>query len=40
LPVIPMWYYKTVAGYSNNVAQVDFDPFGRPVLSSVTLKSS
>jgi oligopeptide transport system substrate-binding protein len=40
LPAIPMWYYKTVAGYSNNVAQVDFDPFGRPVMASVTLKSS
>jgi oligopeptide transport system substrate-binding protein len=40
MPVIPLWFNKTVAGYSNNVASVDFTAFGTPDLSSVRLKSS
>ena len=28
LPAIPMWYGRTIAGYSNNVADVKITPFG------------
>lgn len=35
MPVIPMWYYALAAGYSENVSNVKFSPFGRVVLSVI-----
>jgi oligopeptide transport system substrate-binding protein len=40
LPAIPLWYYKTVAGFSNNIEKVEFAGNGNADLSSVVLKSS
>jgi oligopeptide transport system substrate-binding protein len=34
-PVIPLWYGRTVAGYSENIAEVRFTPFETPDLTSV-----
>jgi len=36
-PVIPLWYVRTIAGYSENIAAVQFTPFGTPDLTSVRL---
>jgi oligopeptide transport system substrate-binding protein len=36
-PVIPLWYVRTIAGYSNNIGAVQFTPFGTPDLASVRL---
>ncbi|TWE19302.1 peptide ABC transporter substrate-binding protein [Kitasatospora atroaurantiaca] len=38
MPAIPLWYYKTTSGYSNNVQNVKFDSFGDPVFSQVEVK--
>jgi len=35
MPVIPMWYYALTAGYSENVTNVQFSPFGRVVLTTI-----
>ncbi len=35
MPVIPMWYYALTAGYSENVSNVQFSPFGRVVLTTI-----
>ncbi|WP_405011760.1 ABC transporter substrate-binding protein [Kitasatospora sp. NBC_01539] len=38
MPAIPLWYYKTNSGYSNNVQNVKFDSFGDPVFTQVEVK--
>ena len=38
MPVIPMWYGSVVAGYSENVSNVQFTPFSRVDL--LTIQSS
>ncbi|AUG79494.1 Peptide ABC transporter substrate-binding protein [Kitasatospora sp. MMS16-BH015] len=38
MPAIPLWYYKTTAGYSNNVQNVKYDSFGDPVFTQVEVK--
>ncbi|MFI6152188.1 ABC transporter substrate-binding protein [Kitasatospora sp. NPDC051170] len=38
MPAIPLWYYKTSSGYSNNVQNVKFDSFGNPVYTDVEVK--
>lgn len=38
MPAIPMWYGKTVAGYSENVSNVQFTPFSRVNLSTIEVK--
>ncbi|MEV7771662.1 ABC transporter substrate-binding protein [Kitasatospora sp. NPDC086791] len=38
MPAIPLWYYKTNSGYSNNVQNVKFDSFGNPVYTDVEVK--
>ncbi|MEV4615744.1 ABC transporter substrate-binding protein [Kitasatospora sp. NPDC049258] len=38
MPAIPLWYYKTTSGYSNNVQNVKFDSFGDPVFTQVEVK--
>ncbi|AXI79268.1 peptide ABC transporter substrate-binding protein [Peterkaempfera bronchialis] len=38
MPSIPLWYYKTTSGYSNNVTNVKFDSFGNPVFTDVEVK--
>ncbi|MFD8676497.1 ABC transporter substrate-binding protein [Streptomyces seoulensis] len=35
MPAIPLWYYKTNAGYSKNVTHVSYDTFGKPVFADV-----
>lgn len=35
MPAIPLWYYKTNAGYSANVQGVSYDTFGKPVYADV-----
>ncbi|MFE2966429.1 ABC transporter substrate-binding protein [Streptomyces sp. NPDC059340] len=35
MPAIPLWYYKTNAGYSANVKGVSYDTFGKPVYADV-----
>ncbi|MEU8965588.1 MULTISPECIES: ABC transporter substrate-binding protein [unclassified Streptomyces] len=35
MPAIPLWYYKTNAGYSANVKNVSYDTFGKPVFTAV-----
>ncbi|MEV0093629.1 ABC transporter substrate-binding protein [Streptomyces sp. NPDC050738] len=35
MPAIPLWYYKTNAGYSANVKDVTYDTFGVPVFTDV-----
>jgi oligopeptide transport system substrate-binding protein len=37
VPSIPLWYYVTKAGYSKNVSNVQFDPYGNPVWTEVTV---
>ena len=37
-PAIPLWYVKTVGGYSENVNAVQFNPFGVPDWTSITVK--
>jgi ABC-type transport system substrate-binding protein len=37
MPAIPLWYGKTIAGYSSNVDNVKIDPFGTTDLLSITL---
>ncbi len=37
MPSIPMWYGKTIAGYSSNVDNVKITPFGTTDLLSITL---
>jgi len=37
MPAIPLWYYKTIAGYSSNVDNVKIDPFGTTDLLTITL---
>jgi oligopeptide transport system substrate-binding protein len=39
MPVVPMWYGRTVAGYSNNVTNVKITPFGTVYLQGLELKS-
>jgi hypothetical protein len=34
-PVIPLWYGRTIAGYSENLAEVRFTPFESVDLTSV-----
>ena len=36
MPVIPLWYTNTVAGYSTNVDNVKINPFGTTDLLSIT----
>ena len=36
-PVIPLWYGRTIAGYSENLAEVRFTPFETVDLTSVRL---
>ncbi len=36
-PVIPLWYVTTTGGFSENVASVQFNPFGVPDWTSITL---
>lgn len=36
-PVIPLWYGRTIAGHSENIAEVEFTPFESPDLASVRL---
>lgn len=38
MPVLPMWYGKTLAGYSENVTNVEFTPFSRVNLSTIEVK--
>ena len=38
MPVLPMWYGKTLAGYSQNVTNVEFTPFSRVNLSTIEVK--
>ncbi|MFJ5232573.1 ABC transporter substrate-binding protein [Kitasatospora sp. NPDC088391] len=38
MPAIPLWYYKTTAGYSKNVQNVKYDSFGDPVFTQVEVK--
>lgn len=38
MPSIPLWYYKTNAGWSNNVQNVKYDSFGNPVFTQVEVK--
>jgi len=38
MPSIPLWYYKTNAGWSNNVQNVKYDSFGDPVFTNVEVK--
>ncbi|MFJ4919666.1 ABC transporter substrate-binding protein [Streptomyces sp. NPDC088725] len=38
MPSIPLWYYKTNAGWSNNVQNVKYDSFGDPVFTDVEVK--
>ncbi|MFJ5551243.1 ABC transporter substrate-binding protein [Streptomyces sp. NPDC093225] len=38
MPSIPLWYYKTNAGWSNNVQNVTYDSFGDPVFTQVEVK--
>ena len=35
MPAIPLWFYKTNAGYSQNVKNVSYDTFGKPVFGDV-----
>ncbi|MFD6997516.1 ABC transporter substrate-binding protein [Streptomyces mirabilis] len=35
MPAIPLWYYKTNAGYSQNVTKVSYDTFGKVVFGDV-----
>jgi oligopeptide transport system substrate-binding protein len=35
MPAIPLWYYKTNAGYSQNVTSVSYDTFGKVVFGDV-----
>ncbi|MCX4548457.1 ABC transporter substrate-binding protein [Streptomyces sp. NBC_01387] len=35
MPAIPLWYYKTNAGYSKNVEDVTYDTFGVPVFADI-----
>lgn len=37
LPAIPLWYARTVVGYSSNVDNVKIDPFGNTDLRTITL---
>jgi oligopeptide transport system substrate-binding protein len=37
LPVIPLWYSSTVAGWSENVSEAVFNAFGRVELASLRL---
>jgi oligopeptide transport system substrate-binding protein len=39
LPAIPMWYGRTIAGYSNNVADVKITPFGTTDLLGISSAS-
>ena len=36
-PVIPLWYGRTIAGFSENIADVRFTPFETPDLASLRL---
>jgi oligopeptide transport system substrate-binding protein len=36
LPAIPLWYGRTIAGYSNNVTDVQMTPFGTTDLLSIS----
>jgi oligopeptide transport system substrate-binding protein len=38
MPAIPLWFYKTNAGWSNNVTNVKYDTFGDPVFTQVEVK--
>ncbi|GAA2131177.1 ABC transporter substrate-binding protein [Kitasatospora kazusensis] len=38
MPAIPLWYYKTNAGWSNNVTNVKYDTFGDPIFTQVQVK--
>ncbi|AUY49982.1 ABC transporter substrate-binding protein [Streptomyces sp. CB01881] len=38
MPAIPLWYYRTNSGYSNNVQNVAFDSFGNPAWTQVEVK--
>lgn len=38
MAVIPVWYGKTIAGFSNKVANVRYTPFGTVDLAAVTVK--
>jgi oligopeptide transport system substrate-binding protein len=38
MPVIPVWYGKTIAGWSNKVTNVRFTPFGTLDLAAITVK--
>jgi oligopeptide transport system substrate-binding protein len=37
LPSIPLWYGRTIAGYSNNVADVKITPFGTTDLIGISV---
>ncbi|MFI1385043.1 ABC transporter substrate-binding protein [Embleya sp. NPDC020886] len=38
VPSIPLWYYVTKGGSSTKVSNVQFDPYGNPVFTEVTVK--
>ncbi|KQV23888.1 MULTISPECIES: ABC transporter substrate-binding protein [unclassified Kitasatospora] len=38
MPAIPLWYYKTTAGFSKKVQNVKYDSFGDPVFTQVEVK--
>lgn len=38
MPVIPLWYGKVIAGYSDKVTNVQFTPFSRVDLTTIELK--
>jgi oligopeptide transport system substrate-binding protein len=40
LPALPLWYGKTIAGYSNNVDNVKITPFSTTDLIGITLAES
>lgn len=35
MPSIPLWFYKTNAGYSKNVQGVTYDTFGKPSFNNI-----
>ena len=39
MPAIPLWYGKTIAGWSEKVDNVKVTPFGTIDLAAVTVKS-
>jgi oligopeptide transport system substrate-binding protein len=38
MAIIPLWWTKLIAGYSNNVDHIEITPFGTPDFASLTVK--